>query len=100
MSIWTTSPGVAVVGHGVSAPLKTRKRPDLCAEHDHPGVTYNPWLDKTWCLCGQIIRDGNQVAIPHAACCGGPLEERLDTAPAEAMELLNPTASHRPNEGK
>lgn len=48
-------------------------RPDLCAEHGHPPVTYNPWFDQTWCLCGSVIRDGNVVAVPHVACCGGPL---------------------------
>lgn len=51
----------------------TRTRPDLCAEHGHPGVTYNPREDRTWCLCGEVVRDGNHHT--HAACCGGPLEE-------------------------
>lgn len=48
-------------------------RQRLCPTLDHPGVTYNPWLGKTWCLCGAVIRDGNHVAEPHVACCGGPL---------------------------
>ena len=68
---WTAG----VVGHGVSAPPRTRKRPDLCADHGHPGVTYHPQMHRTWCLCGQVVRDGNHHT--HAACCGGPLEERL-----------------------
>ncbi len=55
------------------APPQPPKRVDLCSTLDHPGVTYNPWADKTWCLCGALVRDGNQVAEPHAACCGGPL---------------------------
>lgn len=55
------------------APPRPPKRPDLCPTIDHPGVTYNPWLDKTWCLCGEVIRPGNQVTDPHVACCGGPL---------------------------
>ena len=66
---WT----IGVVRHGVASPSPKQKRPDLCAEHDHPGVTYNPQMDKTWCLCGDVIRDGNHHT--HAACCGGPLEE-------------------------
>ena len=53
-------------------PFPTRKRPDLCAEHGHPGVTFNPWMGKTWCLCGEIVREGDSAT--HAACCGGPLE--------------------------
>lgn len=68
---WTAG----VVGHGVASPSRTRKRPDLCAEHGHPGVTYHPQMDRTWCLCGQVVRDGNQHT--HAACCGGPLEEEI-----------------------
>jgi hypothetical protein len=40
-------------------------------------VTFNPWHNLTWCLCGEVVREGNQHT--HAACCGGPLEQR--TAP-------------------
>ena len=62
--------GTGAVGLHDAKPI-IRKRPDLCADQDHPGVTYNPWLDKTWCLCGDVVRDGNHAT--HAACCGGPL---------------------------
>lgn len=67
-----------IVGHGVSAPDRWRKRPDLCAGNGHPGVTYNPHMDKTWCLCGEVIRDGNQFT--HGACsgCGGSLVEEVN----------------------
>lgn len=66
--------GFGNVGLGVGGtPSTRRKRPDLCADHGHPGVTFNPWHDKTWCLCGDVVRDGNHFT--HAACCGGPLEE-------------------------
>lgn len=44
----------------------------------HPGATYNAAMDMTWCLCGAAITDGD-TAVPHVACCGGPLEE--STAP-------------------
>lgn len=50
-----------------------RKRPDLCAEHGHPGVTYNAREGRTWCLCGEAQYDGD--TFTHAACCGGPLED-------------------------
>lgn len=60
-------------------PARTRTRPDLCAEHDHPGCTYNARMNKTWCLCGERIYDGDQHT--HASCCGGPLEEVIDDAP-------------------
>lgn len=66
---WT----IGVARLGIGGPSRTRKRPDLCAGHNHPGVTFNPWTNQTWCLCGAVIRDGDH--FEHAACCGGPLEE-------------------------
>lgn len=69
---WTIGTGAVGFG-GDQSP--TRKRPDLCADHAHPGVTYNPWLDRTWCLCGAVTYEGN--AFTQAACCGGPLEEAV-----------------------
>ena len=66
--------GFGVVGLGdPGTPHGRRTRPDLCADHGHPGATYNPWQDRTWCLCGEVVRDGNHHT--HSACCGGPLEE-------------------------
>lgn len=64
--------GTGAVGFG-GEPSRTRKRPDLCADHGHPGCTYNVWLDRTWCLCGEFTYPGDQFT--HSACCGGPLEE-------------------------
>ena len=29
-------------------------RQQLCAEMGHPGTTYNPWSDTTWCACGWV----------------------------------------------
>lgn len=67
--------GFGVVGLGdPGSPSQKRKRPDLCAEHGHPGCTYNSWLHKTWCLCGEVVRDGD-TAVQCVSCCGGPLEE-------------------------
>lgn len=64
---------------GMSRPAQSlptyRTCPEKCADYNHPGVTYNPWHDRTWCICGDVIRDGNQVIVPHAACCGGVLTE-------------------------
>lgn len=34
-----------------------------CVELRHEGHTYNPWVDRTWCRCGRVIRDGD-VAVP------------------------------------
>ena len=62
--------GVCAVGLIATDPPR-RKRSDLCPAHEHPGVTYNPSQDRTWCLCGDVTRDGNQAT--HADCCGGPL---------------------------
>ena len=47
-----------------------------CAELGHPGATFNPWLNKTWCMCGTVVRDGNHHQ--HVTCCGGPLDRRAD----------------------
>lgn len=68
--------GFGVVGLGDAGdPSSHRKRPDLCAAHGHPGATFNPRQNRTWCLCGSVIREGNHFT--HAACCGGPLEEEI-----------------------
>lgn len=73
---WTAG----VVGLGdPGEPSTTRTRPDLCAGLDHPPVTYNPWLDKTWCLCGQVVRDGD-CHVHGIACCNGPLTEEMNVA--------------------
>lgn len=69
---WTI--GTGALGHG-GEPSKWRTRPDLCAEHDHPGVTYHPQMNQTWCLCGDVIRDGDQVRWPKADGIYGPLRE-------------------------
>jgi hypothetical protein len=33
-----------------------------CVQREHPWLTYNPWLDRTWCRCGQRQAAGEQ---PH-----------------------------------
>ena len=51
--------------------------PDLptCASLGHPGVTYNPGMDHTRCLCGARVYDGRPTSVDeHLACCGGPLD--------------------------
>lgn len=46
-----------------------------CADMGHPGVTYNPNEDKTWCLCGIRVYPGRTASVDqHLACCGGPLD--------------------------
>ncbi|HHX46039.1 MAG TPA: hypothetical protein GX718_01505 [Brevibacterium sp.] len=72
---WT---GFGVVGLGdPGEPSRRRTRPDLCADHGHPGCTYNDRLDRTWCLCGEVVTEGD-TAVPHVSCCGGPLEEVIE----------------------
>lgn len=67
---WTAGNGAQ--GHA-GDPGPHQHRPERCADRDHPGVTYNPWHDKTWCLCGEVVRDGNAVEWPKATGCEGPL---------------------------
>jgi hypothetical protein len=33
-----------------------------CEAREHPWLTYNPWLDRTWCRCGARQEPGQQ---PH-----------------------------------
>ena len=33
---------------------------EWCTTRDHPWVTYNAWLDHTWCRCGQRHTEGEQ----------------------------------------
>lgn len=44
----------------------SRHRP-WCIEHGHPGTTYNPLLNKTWCACGEVVTDGDTAT--HDLCC-------------------------------
>lgn len=62
------------------------KRPDLCASMGHPGVTFNPWRRKTWCLCGSKTYRANKAT--HVACCEGPLTG--GTAEAAQMDCAQP----------
>lgn len=51
------------------------ENPERCAAAGHPGMTFNPFLDATWCLCGAVIRKGRPDTVDqHLACCGGPLD--------------------------
>jgi len=47
-----------------------------CARLGHPGATYNPLLDRTWCACGVVVRPGGGDRFYHVTCCGGPLDRR------------------------
>lgn len=49
--------------------------PVRCAAAGHPGVTFNKWLDATWCLCGAVIHKGRPTTVDqHITCCGGQLD--------------------------
>ncbi len=62
----------------MAEPARYRTRPDLCAEHGHPGVTHNPLHDRTWCLCGDVTYPGCPITVhDHLACCNGPLTEAV-----------------------
>jgi hypothetical protein len=48
-----------------------------CARREHPWVTFNPWLDRTWCRCGARQAEGAQsidldaVHAIHHVCAPG-----------------------------
>lgn len=47
---------------------------EKCAALLHPGVTYNPMLNQTFCRCGAVRYPGiTESAYLHIKCCGGPL---------------------------
>lgn len=33
---------------------------EWCGERDHPWITYNPWLDRSYCRCGKRQASGEQ----------------------------------------
>lgn len=78
----TTTWTAGVVRHGEADPVPARFRyrrvPERCGTYGHPGVTYHPWLDRTWCQCGAVARDGDQCdwAYAHPA---SPLLDWWDT---------------------
>jgi len=45
----------------------TPKTQAWCAARNHPWVTYNLWLDRTWCRCGERQADGEQPIDLDAA---------------------------------
>lgn len=64
-----------------------RTRPDRCAEHNHPGVTFNPLMNRTWCLCGERRYEGRPTSVDeHLACCHGPLTEPVAAARSARKE--------------
>lgn len=67
---------VGVVGQGIGGePSRRRSTPELCQYFLHPPVTYNPWIDRSWCLCGQKTYPGECVVKIHLACCEGAMTE-------------------------
>ncbi|MFI1312828.1 hypothetical protein ACH4TS_22190 [Streptomyces albidoflavus] len=38
-----------------------------CEERDHPYLTYNPWLDRSYCRCGRRQDSGPQPPDTLAA---------------------------------
>lgn len=39
-----------------------------CEERGHPFVTYNPWLDDSWCRCGACRVPGEQPLDEPCRC--------------------------------
>jgi hypothetical protein len=70
--MWPGGIGIGAVGLVDNHVSPHRKTPERCADFAHPGATYNPWADKTWCLCGEVVHDGNTVTH-DSCCCGGRL---------------------------
>lgn len=60
---------IGTARQGVSDPTPPRFRfswrPGACAEYGHPGATFHPQLDRTWCQCGELVRDGDHLDWDH-----------------------------------
>lgn len=67
---WTV--GTARLGIG-GTPSPRRTTPELCPLFFHPPATYNPWMDRTWCLCGSKTYPGDHATL--IACGHGALTE-------------------------
>ena len=39
-----------------------------CEERGHPGTTFNPLMNQTWCACGEVVTAGDIAT--HDLCCG------------------------------
>lgn len=40
--------------------LATPETRAWCEQRNHPWVTYNPWLDESFCRCGQMREAGEK----------------------------------------
>jgi len=61
------------------APLPTPETTQWCAKKAHPFMTYNPWLDRSYCRCGERQEPGEQAMdweakrdVFHSCPPGGP----------------------------
>lgn len=70
---------------GIAEPSPTQAAPALCVVMLHPPVTYNPWSDATWCLCGSKTWAGDR-AMHGVACCDGPLIVQTPPALSDPKE--------------
>jgi hypothetical protein len=60
-----------------------------CRDRSHPFVTYNPWLDRSYCRCGNRQKSGDQSqdhdakrAVFHNCEPGDPCRCYLPSSPA------------------
>lgn len=66
--------GIGIGAPGLAGtPSRHQTIPAKCADEGHPGVTFHPQMNQTWCLCGAVITVGNAVVWPKPTDCGGPL---------------------------
>ena len=50
---------------GTNFTLPVERRHELCSALGHPGATYHPQLDRTWCTCGERTYPGSAVDWAH-----------------------------------
>lgn len=68
-------------GHEVEARYR-------CIEARHEGVTYNPVQDRTYCMCGRVIRDGDRSRPVSPYERAEMSASRTDSVGRQAREFL------------
>jgi len=47
----------------------TSQHRQWCVTNNHPGVTFNPLEDRTWCACGEMHEAGDTATFAAIRAC-------------------------------
>lgn len=60
--------------------------PAECADSSHRGTYYADWINKTWCACGAVVRNGRRLPDRFRCCVCGTKFHSLDEPDAHEAE--------------